>query len=172
MDEFADQLLAWLRRKAGSQARKLRAQGLAQRAIAELGLDPVSVYGAFSALRSAELVAYSPDHSGAPYTGFVAVVAAAEPASEAAAAWEHALERACIDPELRQLLSPAHRLAEDLDEEDMRFVIEGLVRIQQARGDHGADFGFQLSAREILCSSKVLSCLPPMGINMRMATFR
>lgn len=160
VDEFADQLLAWLRRKAGPQTCKLRAQGLAQRAIAELGLDPVSVYGAFSALRSAELVAYSPDHIGAPYTGFVAVVAAAEPASAATVAWAQALERVCIDPALRQLLLPAHRIAEDLDEEDMRLVIEGLVRIQQARGDHRADFGFELSARQILSSSKVLSSMP------------
>lgn len=159
-DDLAKQLLGWLRRKAGPQGRKLRAAGLAQRAMDELGWDPVSIYGAFSELRSAGLVAYSPDPIGVPYTGFVAVVPAAEPPSPAVLAWQKVLQRDHVDPTLAQLLAPAGRAMEGLDDEDMNHVVDALQRLRQVEGKHAAQFGFELSAREILGSSKVLSGLP------------
>lgn len=159
MDEHADQLLAWLRRKT-SAAGRLRAQGLAQRAIAELRLDPVSVYSAFGALRSLGLISYSPDPLGIPFTGFVTVAPEVVELPASAIAWNQALQRAAVETELAHALAPAHRVVDGLDEEDMALVAEGLVRLRQSDRFPHAEFGFALSAMEILGSSKVLGRLP------------
>ncbi|PZQ31857.1 MAG: hypothetical protein DI562_04645 [Stenotrophomonas acidaminiphila] len=136
------------------------AQGIAQRAAKGLGTDPVSVFDAFRELKAAGLVSYSADTMGVPYAGYLIVTAEQISVSEAAAAWQAALTLEEVDPELARVLAPCHAIFEDLDTSDMRLAIRGLLRVRETSEASAGDFGFCVSAREILGSSKVLARLP------------
>lgn len=160
MDEAAQALLAWLRRRVGSQGRKLRAAGLPTKAALALQTDSLVIRGAFRDLRAAGLISYAADTMGLPYTGFLNVTAEDVPQPEALQAWRSALEAEGVEPILADALLPSYGVFEELDEADKRLAVKGLMRVRH-RPPSGAEFGFSLSAREILGSSKVLDRLTP-----------
>lgn len=161
MSEVRESLLAWLRRKSGPDGGRLKARGIAQRTIRDLDTDLMSVIEAFSELRQAGLVSFTPDTMGVPYTGYLMVVAETIETPQAAQAWQAALAMEGVDNELALALMPCHGTFEGLDLFDMRLVVRGLLRVREMAGASGEnDFGFSVSAREILGSSKVLGRLP------------
>jgi hypothetical protein len=166
LDEHAVHLLTWLRRKAGPTGRRLRSLGLSERATVELGLDPVSIYSAFAALRASGAVDYRPDPLGIPFTGFVTMTSEVVEMSATARGWGQALQTAAVEPELAQALAASHRVVEGLDEQDMSLLIEGLLRLRLTDRSPRAEFGFELSARELLGSSKILGRLPQAALRL------
>jgi hypothetical protein len=82
----------------------------------------------------------------------------AEPAS--VGAWRHALQAAGVDAELREALLPAHESFADMPEDDLALLVAGFVRLRGCAPHPPGLFGFGLSARELLGSSKVLDRLP------------
>jgi len=167
MNDIDEALLAWLRRKLGpTSGRKLMAAGIAQRAAMALDTDPVSVFDAFRELKAAGLVSYAPDTMGIPYAGYLTVTAEEVRPSETAAAWQEALTLEGMDPELATVLAPCHAIFDGLDKIDMQHVVRGLQRIRETAGHSVGDFGFSVSACQILGSSKVLGRLPMAALKL------
>lgn len=160
MDDVVGPLLAWLRRTSGPKGRKLLAADVCSRAAQALRTDLVSVYDALRQLRASELVSYKPDTMGIPYAGYLTVVPAVVDVSATETAWRKALAAVTDDAQLADALAVSHALFDGLEALDMRHVIQGLVRIRAAAASLEDEFGFSVSARHILGSSKVLSRLP------------
>jgi hypothetical protein len=161
MSDHADRLYAWLlKRSAGSSSRKMRAAGLLPSAVAALGLDVVDARTAFRMLRIDERVEYTPDISGLPYTGYlqVKVPAVVEPLS--LTRWKQALSADEIEQGLHDALLPAHETLADLGDDDLALLVAGLVRVRATARHEPCTFGFALSARELLGSSKLLDRMP------------
>lgn len=160
MDEIGSPLLAWLRRTSGPKGRKLLAADVASRAAQALRTDMVSVYDALRQLRVSELISYKPDTMGLPYAGYLTVVPVAADVSATEKAWREALVAVTDDAQLADALAVSHALFDGLEAIDMQRVIQGLIRIRGAAASLEDDFGFSVSARHVLGSSKVLSRLP------------
>lgn len=160
MDDIVDPLLGWLRRTSGTKGRKLLAADVAARAAQALRTDLVSVFDALRQLRASELISYKPDTMGIPYAGYLTVVPAVVDVSPTEKAWRDALVLSVEDDQLVDALAVSHALFDGLDALDMRYVIEGLLRIRGAAASLGNEFGFSVSAQHVLGSSKVLSRLP------------
>jgi hypothetical protein len=158
--DLAQSLLVWLRRKAGSDGKKLRAGRLVESAATGLRVDAVDLRAAFRELRADELIAYAPDTLGLPFTGFVTVVPKLEVEPESSKTWRAALEASGMGPELIQALVPSHAHFTDLDAEDLLLAAKGLLTVQ-SEPRAANEFGFSLSARHILGSSKVFERLTP-----------
>ncbi|WP_426683524.1 Wadjet anti-phage system protein JetD domain-containing protein [Xanthomonas translucens pv. undulosa] len=165
MSEVTEALLAWLRRQSGAGSR-LQAKSIVQRAAQALDTDLVSIYGAFRELRAEERVSYAPDTMGVPYRGYLIVTAEPIPASATATAWNDVLVLEGVDPKLALALAQCHGIFDGLDETDMRLAVRGLLRVREASRASTEDFGFSVSAREILGSSKVLGRLPATTIKL------
>lgn len=161
MDETVQHLYLWLlKRSAKSSSRRMRAAGLLQAAINELGLDLVEARTAFRALRSAGQFDYLPDMAGLPYNGYATINPPELVESPTAVAWRSALDAQGVSTELRDALLPAHELFADMEDEDRMLIVDALVRLRETM-EHPVDsFGFSLSARQVLGSSKILDRLP------------
>jgi Uncharacterized protein conserved in bacteria C-term(DUF2220) len=161
MDDAVDRLFSWLRKRASRSAMcRLRADGLLNAAAGALDLDFVEAREAFRDLRVRQLVEYLPDINGQPYTGYVAVVAPTVPEAASAAAWRECLVAHGADSDLTNALSPAHEWLSELDPEDLKALAEGLIAIVDADQRARADYAFNISARHLLGSSKILDRLP------------
>lgn len=120
----------------------------------------MSVYDAFRQLRATMRVSYTPDTMGVPYAGYVTVAAEKAQTSRAAMIWQECLCLENVDPDLARALAPHFGIFECLDQIDMRHAIRGLLRIREDTNASMSNFGFSVSARAILGSSKVLGRLP------------
>lgn len=161
MDESAQQLYQWLlKRSAGSSNRRVRAAGLLQTAVDALKLDLVDARQAFRTLRKGRHADYVPDMTGLPYTGYVQVKPPQTTEPPSFALWRSVLSADGVDPELQEALLPAHEAFADMAAEDLALLVVGLMRLRAAAPHTPGLFGFSLSARELLGSSKVLDRLP------------
>jgi len=161
MPDVADRIFFWLQKRASRTAtRKLRADGLLNAVVSALELDLVEAREGFRELRRRQLVEYLLDTNGLPYAGYltVAVSDPVEPAS--AVAWRECLLVRGVDAGLAEALSPAHEWLADLDDQDIETLADGLIALQGDQGRSGRSFGFAISARHLLGSSKILDRLP------------
>jgi len=159
MNESEAALLRWLRkRSSGSVSGKVRASGLIPMAAAALNMDLLEVRGGLRELRKAALISYAPDTNGLPYSGFLSVTSELIEEPQASKAWRTALQMSGVDAELFDALAPSYDVFADLDETDMALAACGLLRVRAA-AKASTEFGFSVSAREVLASSKVLDRL-------------
>lgn len=161
MDNLDQRLQTWLLAKsAASIGRRVRATNLLSAAVNALNSDLVDTRAAFRELRKSGFLDYAPDIAGLPYTGFVTISPPARAELPSAIAWRAALESRNVDPELLSALLPAHELFADLDKSELLPILDGLLRVREVAEHPQGSFGFSVSAREILGSSKILDRLP------------
>ncbi len=157
--ETAQRLLGWLlRRTAKSSERQTQANGLVERAATALTMDLLDAREAFRLLRARGDVSYRPDIAGLPYTGFVVVESRAPEDPQSLQRWRTALAESGVRVDLVAALLPAHALFDDIAIDDLRCIARGLEAVAALRPRGG--FGFELSARHLIGSSKVLDALP------------
>lgn len=161
MGEPAQRLYSWLlRRSATSPERRMRAAGLMETAVKALQLDLVDTRSAFRSVRIQGLVEYAPDLAGLPFSGYLVVKLPQVVETRSMTAWRQALRAHEADPTLVSALLPAHEVFADLSDEDLALLVQGLLRVQGTAQQETTAFGFALSARNILGSSKILDRLP------------
>ncbi|TDQ47415.1 Wadjet anti-phage system protein JetD domain-containing protein [Permianibacter aggregans] len=161
MNELENQLYSWLlRRSSSSETRRIRATNLVNVAANQLHVDFIELREAFRNLRDQGLIDYAPDRLGLPFAGFATVAPRDADCSPSRVAWQHALSRIDLSNELRSALIPLHEMFADLNDEDMISIVAGLHRIQGATCEDNDSFGFSVSAKELLGSSKILERLP------------
>ena len=161
MDNLDQRLQTWLLARSGaSTGRRVRATNLLSAAVNALNSDLVDTRAAFRELRKNGFLDYAPDIAGLPYTGLVTITPPARAELPSAIAWRAVLESRNVDAELLSALLPAHELFADLDKSELLPILDGLLRVREISEHPHGSFGFSVSAREILGSSKILDRLP------------
>ena len=149
-----------LKRSAASPTRSVRAAELVRRIASELGLGVLEAREALRTLRAEGLIGYTPDLDGGPYTGYLVVTAVDAPPPPSLVRWREAMAAEIGDLVLTDLLMPCHSALSDLAVDDLRRVARGLLQLPALMNSASPSFGFSLSARGILGSSKLLGCIP------------
>lgn len=159
LTETAQRLLDWLiRRTSKSAERQTKASGLVEKAATSLKMDLLDVREAFRLLRARGDLAYRPDIAGLPYSGFVVIKRAIPEEPLSLTRWRCALVESEVRKDLVESLLPAHLLFDDMVDDDLRRVAIGLQAV--AVSTPHRHFGFEVSARHLLGSSKILGALP------------
>ena len=156
----ADAVLRVLRRFAGGRTR-VRALGLFERLATKLGVTRVDVSESIRELHRLGLLRYAADVQGLPVSGYVEVTQAHVEQSPHAVAWQKALTAAGFDEMVVATLADLSAKLPNVKEDDMGYLAKALNEISHAPASDLQDAGFNISARRLLGSSKVLSALTP-----------
>lgn len=158
LQEESAQVLAALRRMAGESGR-LRTSSAAVKLCSALGLPRVSVNEALRELYRAGLVSYQPDGQQLPASGYIRVQAAAvEPAAHEIF-WRQALEDAQVESGVAVFLAQLAPAVADMNATDMQVLARAFQALNGLSAESTDDAGFNVSARHLMGSSKVLAKL-------------
>lgn len=159
LQEESAQVLSLLRRMTGESGR-LRTSSATAKLHTALGLPRVSVSEALRELYRAGLVNYKPDGQQLPASGYITVQAAAvEPAAHEIS-WRQALEDVRMDSGTAAILAQLAPAVADINETDMQVLAHALQALKGISTVPSIDdAGFNVSARHLMGSSKVLARL-------------
>lgn len=158
MQEESAQVLSALRRMAGESGR-LRTSSATAKLCTALGLPRVSVNEALRELYRAGLVSYQPDGQQLPASGYITVQAAVvEPAAHEIL-WRLALEDARVESGVAVILAQLAPAVADMNATDMQVLAHALQALKGLSAESADDAGFNVSARHVMGSSKVLAGL-------------
>ncbi|RQO59408.1 hypothetical protein DBV14_07330 [Variovorax sp. KBW07] len=143
---------------AGESGR-LRTSSAIAKLCARLGLPRVSINEALRELYRCGLVTYQPDAQQLPVSGFLGVQAAAVVLASHEIAWQQALEAAQMEPGAAAILAQLAPALADLGASDMLVLARALEALRGKPAEATDDAGFNVSARHLMGSSKVLSRL-------------
>jgi hypothetical protein len=158
LQEETTQVLSTLRQMAGESGR-LRTSSAIAKLCTKLSLPRVSINEALRELYRSGLVAYQPDAQQLPASGFLAVRAAAVVIAPHEIAWQQALEATQMEPGAAAILAQLAPALADLGSSDMLVLARALEALQGGPAEATDDAGFNVSARHLMGSSKVLSRL-------------
>lgn len=152
------EVLSALRRMAGESGR-LRTSSAIAKLCATLGLPRVVINEALRELYRSRLVMYQADGQQLPASGYLTVAAAPVQSTAFEITWRKALEDADIDPVAAAILAKLAPTVADLQEQDMHVLCRSLQLLHGNPDDATDDAGFNVSARHLMGSSKVLTGL-------------
>lgn len=165
MLELHDRVYAWLCKKSkGSAAGRIRCNGILSGLCSGLINDPVALRKALIHLRADGRIEYAAGQHGEPVSGFMTVIHPNEEVPQFVLDWIAVLESSPLSNTDKVALREVGSSLEGFSERDMIALIEGLVRL---RNDQENLFGqqvFNVSARYLLSSSKLLSDLDSRAI--------
>lgn len=151
-------MLSVLRRMAGESGR-LRTSSAIAKLSSTLRLPRVGVNEALRDLYRSGLVSYQPDTQQLPASGFITVQAATVVLASHEIAWQQALGAARVEPGAAAILAQLAPAVADLAASDMLVLARALTALQGRSAEATDDGGFNVSARHLMGSSKVLSGL-------------
>jgi len=158
--ELHDRVYAWLLKKSkGSAAGRIRCNGVLSKLCSDLVNDPVALRKALIHLRIDGRIEYAAGQHGEPVSGFMTVVHPNEEVPQFVLGWMAVLESFRLSDSDQVALREVGTSLEGFTECDMIALAEGLVRL---RNEQGSVFGqqvFNVSARYLLSSSKLLTSL-------------
>lgn len=158
LQEESTQVLSALRRMAGVSGRLRTSSAIAKLCMA-LGLPRVGVNEALRELYRSGLVSYQPDGQQLPASGYITVQAAAvEPAAHETL-WRQALEDARVESGAAVILAQLAPAVADMNATDMQVLARALQALKGISAESTDDAGFNVSARHLMGSSKVLARL-------------
>lgn len=172
LSEEAAAVLAELRRMAGTNG-KLRTSSCIPRLASTLGMPRIAVDEAIRDLYRARLLQYQADGRELPASGYLVVVLESMRSDPQEAAWQYALEAAGIGQAESGALSALASVLGGLTPQDLTVLARGLRRLSEIDQAATDDAGFNVSARHLMGSSKVLSMmsgrmLEALGLPMRL----
>lgn len=154
--EYSSQVLRELRRMAGAGG-KVRASSALPKLALLLKAPSIAIDEAIRELYRVNLLRYRADGRELPASGYIDVSTEVFVAKEHHTSWLAALSHAAFNAEAIVSLSKLSDLVADLPPEDMAVLAMGLQKLSQS-GDLGTkDSGFNVSAKHLMGSSKVLS---------------
>jgi DNA-binding transcriptional ArsR family regulator len=159
LQEESAQVLSALRRMAGESGR-LRTSSATAKLCTALGLPRVSVNEALRELYRAGLVSYQPDGQQLPASGYMSVQAAAVEPVAHEIFWRQALEDAQVESGAAVVLAQLAPAVADMNAKDMQALAHALQALRGISAESSIDdAGFNVSARHLMGSSKVLARL-------------
>ncbi|MBB1077148.1 hypothetical protein HUU62_22335 [Rhodoferax sp. 4810] len=170
--DLAQQAFACLLKMAkGSSIRTSTVlSGLEQR----LGVGQIEVKGAVRELYRASLLRYSPDRQQLPVSGMVEIVRPEKTVSLTEQEWNQALDRSGLSAVAKEALRPFFCKVGGLTFDDQVNLVACLAGLESGTAGFD-DAGFNVSARNVMGGSKVLSYLAPkmlqaLGVPLRLYT--
>lgn len=154
--EHSPRVLKELRRMAGAGGR-VRASSALPKLVAMLGAPGIAIDEAIRELYRANLLQYQADGRELPASGYITVSPETLIAQEHHTRWLAALSGASFSAEAVLTLSKLSDHVADLQPEDMAILATSLRKLSQAGDLVTDDAGFNVSARHLMGSSKVLS---------------
>lgn len=158
LQEESAQTLAQLRRMAGASGR-LRTSSAIPKLCTVLSLPRVSIHEALRELYRCGLVSYQPDAQLLPAPGYLTVKAATVVLAPHEVLWQRALVTARMDESFFALFTQLSPAVADLNARDMLVLAHALKGMQCHSTEVTDDAGFNVSARHLMGSSKVLARL-------------
>lgn len=159
LQEESAQVLSLLRRMAGESGR-LRTSSATAKLYTALGLPRVSVNEALRELYRAGLVSYQPDGQQLPASGYITVQAAVVEPAVHGILWRQALEDARVESGAAVILAQLAPAVADMNATDMQVLVHALQALKRISAESSIDdAGFNVSARHLMGSSKVLARL-------------
>lgn len=138
---------------------RVRTSSALTRVAGKLSLSKLDVDEAIRDLYRAGLLQYQPDVRDLPVSGYITVVQEEVIRSQTEVEWERALDAAIFEPESKAALLGLSPKLSDLDIDEMGKLAIALKDLSGLGPDALDDAGFNVSARSIMGSSKVLSQL-------------
>jgi hypothetical protein len=174
LQEETIQVLSALRRMAGESGRLVTSRAITN-LCKKLGLTRVGVNEALRELYRSELVNYQPDAQQLPASGFITVKAATVALAAHEIAWQQALESTQVEPGAAAILAQLAPALADLEVSDILVLAHALQALQGSPAEAIDDAGFNVSARYLMGSSKVLArlsnqMLDALGLPLRLRT--
>ncbi len=160
--------------KAASSS-SIRTSTVMERLGEKLGFGQIEVKDAVRELFRAGLLSYRANGQDLPISGMIAIVRPKRVALEHEEHWAQVLSSTVVTEDaIGVLLAVSPKLA-DMSKEDMAVLAEAFLRLSKAEASDIADAGFNVSARAVMGSSKVLANLPSkvlegMGLPARLQT--
>lgn len=160
MAELHERVYTWLCKKSkGSAAGKLRCSGILDKLRTEVVNDPVSLRKALIHLRTEQLVEYAAGQHGEPISGFMTVVRPPQEVPPHVETWSAVLGDAPLSEADKLALLSMGGAMEGFSAEDMKTLLNGLVRLRTNQAQHFGEQVFSVSAMYLMGSSKLLSTL-------------
>lgn len=145
--------------RLGQGRSTLQGSRLVERLQEKTGLTIIEIRRGLTALREAGEIECRDWSNGEPY-GRVRLALCAPPASDAAIAWRMVLEARQLPPEDVAALLPLHGALLDFDSADMDRLVDGLLRLRAEQKQFVGEPRFNVSAKFLLGSSKLLDAMP------------
>lgn len=145
--------------RLGQGRSTLQSNRLVERLQEKTGLTIIEIRRGLNALREAGEIECRDWSNGEPY-GKVRLALCAPPASDAAITWRKVLEARQLPPEDVTALIPLHGALLEFDSADMDRLVEGLLRLRAEQKQFVGEPRFNVSAKFLLGSSKLLDALP------------
>ncbi len=162
MPDLHERVYAWLCKKSkGSAAGKLRCSGILDKLRTEVVNDPVSLRKALIHLRTEQLVEYAAGQHGEPISGFMTVVRPQQEVPPYVETWSAVLGDAPLSEADKFALLPVGGAMEGFSAEDMKTLLNGLVRLRANQAQHFGEQVFSVSAMYLMGSSKLLTTGTP-----------
>lgn len=158
LSEEAFAVLVELRRLAGASG-KLRTSSCVPKLVSKLAWPRIAVDEAIRDLYRAGLLSYQADRRELPVSGHMTVSLEATAPTPQETAWRQAMAVAGLSPSATDALSGLASMLNGLSPEDLAGLAQGLRQLSQAEPTVFEDAGFNVSARRLLGSSKVLSMM-------------
>ncbi len=160
MPELPERVYAWLcKQSKSSAAGKLRCSGILDKLRTEVVNDPVSLRKALIHLRAEQLVAYAAGQHGEPVSGFMTVVRPQQEVPPHVETWSAVLTDSALAEGDKFALQPIGSAMDGFSAEDMKTLLNGLVRLRDNQVQHFSEQVFSVSAMYLMGSSKLLSIL-------------
>jgi hypothetical protein len=158
--DLHERVYEWLcKRSKASAAGKLRCNGILDKLRTEVINDPVSLRKALIHLRAEQLVEYAAGQHGEPISGFMTVVRPQQEAPPHVETWSAVLADSTLPDGDKLALQPVGSAMDGFSAEDMKTLLNGLVRLRDNQARHFAEQVFSVSAMYLMGSSKLLSSL-------------
>ncbi|MEO2219652.1 hypothetical protein ABGV49_21575 [Chromobacterium vaccinii] len=158
LSDEATAVLAQLRKMAGASG-KLRTSSCMPKLAGALGLSRLVVDEAIRDLYRSGLLQYQADRRELPVSGYLTVMLDSVTTDPQEAAWRQALAGAGLCEEVAEELSGLSSSLGGMTPEDLAALARVLRRLSEADPASFDDAGFNVSARHLLGSSKVLSMM-------------
>lgn len=156
--EHSPLVLKELRRMAGASGR-LRTSSALSKLTARLGMPSLAIDEAIRDLYRANLLRYQADGRELPISGYINISQETLLPLEHHTSWLAALSAAEFVPEEISTLAQLSDHVADLELEDMATLASGLRKLSQLGDMATNDAGFNVSAKHLMGSSKVLSTM-------------
>ena len=164
LSDEAAAVLAQLRKMAGISG-KLRISSCMPKLAGVLGFSRLVIDEAIRDLYRAGLLHYQADSRELPVSGFLSVVLELATTDPQETAWRQALAGSGLSGEVGEELSTLSSSLGGMPQEDLAALARVLRRLSEADPNSFNDAGFNVSARHLLGSSKVLSMMSSRMMN-------
>lgn len=151
---------AWLLRKSkSSDSGRIRASGVVAGLCRDIADNPVAIRKALKALKAEGQIEYSADARGEPISGYITVVRLETIVSEHEQRWHEVIASCGISEDEQQALSTLASSMNGFSSVQMLAIINGLIQLRADQDRISGQMLFNVSARYLLGSSKLLSTL-------------